>query len=151
MENASKAIIIAGSVIILLLVVALGMFVYNKAKGSVGVVETQLDTMIVQEYNSQYTKYEKDTVTGIEVKECILEVLHSNANTKNDAVFVTGVEVHNTDRTLKYVDITVAVTGVKRALPNDYPLSYISNVDKYTTEIIVGDDGLVQNIIFKIK
>ena len=102
-------------------------------------------------YNSQYTKYEKDTVTGIEVKECILEVLHSNANTKNDAVFVTGVEVHNTDRTLKYVDITVAVTGVKRALPNDYPLSYISNVDKYTTEIIVGDDGLVQNIIFKIK
>lgn len=151
MENASKAIIIAGSVIILLMVVGLGMFVYNKASSSVSVVDTQLDTMIVQEYNSQYTKYEKAYVTGVEVKECILEVLHNNANTKNDAVFVTGVEVHNADRVLKYVDITVAVTGVKRALPNDYPLSSISNASRYTTDIIVGDDGLVQNIIFKIK
>ncbi len=151
MENTSKAIYIAGAVIIALAIVSLGLLIYNIVKNSLGVANVQIDNIVAQEYNAQYLVYDKEFVTGIEVKECIAEVLYNNANATDETVFVTGLTVENKAQTYEYIKIEVDNKGKKKATNNNLSLSNINNASRYTTTIILGNDGLVQNIVFKIK
>ena len=151
MENASKAIIIAGAIIIVIMLLGLAMAIFNTARDSLGVAGVQIDTIIAQEYNSQYQAYDKEFVTGIEVKECISEVLYNNANSTNENIFVTGLSVQYRDGTIdEYVSITNN-NGVKTVVNNRLPLSNISNASRFTTSLIIGNDGLVEKIVFKMK
>ena len=151
MENASKAIIIAGAVMITIMLLGLAMLIFNAARDSLGVAGVQIDSIIVQEYNAQYQAYDKEFVTGIEVKECISEVLYNNANSTNDNIFVTGLSVEYRDGSIdEYVSITND-NGVKTVVNNKVPLSNISNSSRFTTNLIIGNDGLVEKIIFKMK
>lgn len=150
MENASKAIIIAGAVIITLAVISLGILIYNMARESLNVAKVQIDNMVIEEYNAQYLVYDKEYVTGIEVKQCISEVLYSNANATDPNIFVTGLTLKKGSQTYEYIKIEVDEYGKKKATNNNLSLSNISNSARYKTTIIFADDGLVQNITFNL-
>lgn len=151
MENASKAVIMAGAVIVALILISLALIIYNNVKDSLNVADVQIDNIVIQEYNSKYLMYDKEYVTGIEVKECISDVLYTNANSSNPDVFVTGLTVENKNEALEYVKIEVDNKGKKKATNNKLALNSINNSSRYTTSIKIGNDGLVENIIFKIK
>lgn len=56
MENASKALIIAGAIILAVLIIILGMYFYNQAARvgkSVNMTEYE-----IQQFNSKFTMYE---------------------------------------------------------------------------------------------
>ena len=56
MENASKALIIAGSIILAVLIIVLGMYFYNQAVGigkNINMTEYE-----IQSYNSKFINYE---------------------------------------------------------------------------------------------
>lgn len=65
MENASKALIIAGAILLAILIIGLGMFVYQQASGAMEGIG--MDTERVTAYNSQFLQYE-GTVSGTEAK-----------------------------------------------------------------------------------
>ena len=81
MENASKALIIAGAILLSILIIALGIFVFNAAKGAVKT--DQLDATEKATFNDPISQYEGN-VQGSSVKS-LLSHLISNAGANKTA------------------------------------------------------------------
>lgn len=71
MDNASKALIMAGAVLIAIALVSLGVYLYTTAKEGVESGVDQIDVMNMQMQNSQLLKYEGSKVRGSLVKQMI--------------------------------------------------------------------------------
>ena len=77
MENASKALIIAGAILLSILIISLGIMVYNNAKNTVG--SANLNKQEIQTFNSQWEAYVGTNKTASEVRTMIQAVIASNA------------------------------------------------------------------------
>lgn len=82
MENASKALIIAGAILLSILIIALGVFVFNQAKGAMG--NTGLDDQKAAANNQKFEAYEGGAVKGSQVKALIDTVRTNNNSITND-------------------------------------------------------------------
>ncbi len=90
MENASKALVIAGAILIAILLISLGMLVLNKATGILN--SEQLDDAERTTINQKFTKFE-GTVKGTEVRSLISEIVSFNASekaNKNQFIKING-------------------------------------------------------------
>ena len=83
MENASKALIIAGAILLSILLISLGIMIYNQAQDTVN--NSGMSQAEVQTFNNKFLKYEGTGKTGSEVKSLINEVKTSNADANNSA------------------------------------------------------------------
>lgn len=81
MENASKALIIAGAILLSILIIALGIYVFNMAKGATNT--NQLDSVEKSSFNDPFTNYEGKQI-GTSVKQLITYAI-SNATTNADS------------------------------------------------------------------
>ncbi len=81
MENASKALIIAGAILLSILIIALGVFVFNQAKSAMGNVN--LSDQEVSAFNSKYESY-KGVQTGSNVKSLVNAVKTYNNSTSDN-------------------------------------------------------------------
>ena len=81
MENASKALIIAGAILLSILIIALGVYIFNMAKSSVNT--DSLSSLELSTFNSQFTQYEGEQL-GSSVKSLLTAIIASN-NTNEDA------------------------------------------------------------------
>lgn len=79
MENASKALLIAGAILLAILIIAIGMFIYNSAQATVNDSLTSMTTQEVDAFNNQFVSYEQEQ-TGSNVKALIGRLI-ANANT----------------------------------------------------------------------
>lgn len=61
MENASKALIIAGAILLSILIIGLGMFIYQQASGAVS--GANLDPQKANAYNQEFLNYQ-GTISG---------------------------------------------------------------------------------------
>ena len=85
MENASKALIIAGAILLAILIIGLGMIVFNNVSQQVG--SANLDKEVVETFNSKFQAYEGSAKKGTDVKALIDLVRSSNnVNTTGDVV-----------------------------------------------------------------
>ena len=66
MENASKALIIAGSILIAVLIISLGVMIFRNMSKSV-VEDTSLSKQQIAEFNSKITPYVGNNVSGSNV------------------------------------------------------------------------------------
>ena len=55
MENASKALIIAGAILLAILIISLGILIYNQASGIVS--NNSMDEVDIQTFNNKFTQY----------------------------------------------------------------------------------------------
>lgn len=75
MENASKALIIAGAILLSILLISLGMIILNQAKGVIsgsGMTQAQL-----QEFNDKFLQYE-GIQKGSAIRSMVQEVMANN-------------------------------------------------------------------------
>lgn len=80
MENASKALIIAGAILLSILLISLGIMIFNTAQDTtknIGMTQAQ-----VSAFNNKFSKYE-GTIKGSEVRSLIQEVIASNGDDNN--------------------------------------------------------------------
>lgn len=82
MENASKALLIAGAILLSILIIAIGMFIYNSAQATVNDSMTSLSTQEIDAFNNQFVSYEQEQ-TGSNVKALIGRLI-ANSNTYVD-------------------------------------------------------------------
>ena len=82
MENASKALLIAGAILLCILIIAIGMFIYNSAQSTVTSSMTSLSTQQIESFNNQFTIYE-GLQNGSHIKS-LMGILIGNANTYRD-------------------------------------------------------------------
>lgn len=82
MENASKALLIAGAILIAILLIAIGMIVFTNANGIIGTATSNMSTQEKQAFNKQFTVYEGKQ-SGSVVKELISLIETNNSGTDN--------------------------------------------------------------------
>ncbi len=89
MENASKALIIAGAILLSILIISLGIMVYNNAKGTVS--DSNLDAESAQTFNTKFTQY-GGTQRGTALNSLIDAAIANNATGSHTVGFKVGGE-----------------------------------------------------------
>lgn len=88
MENASKALIIAGAILLSILLISLGIMIYNQAQDTVnnsGMTEAQITS-----FNNKFLKYEGTAQKGSVVKSLINEVIATNSDESTPTISLDG-------------------------------------------------------------
>ena len=85
MENASKALIIAGAILLAILIIGLGIFIYRQAANTVS--DTGMDQLSIQQFNGQFENYIKTNVSASNVR-ALLDTVSSNNATSETKVSV---------------------------------------------------------------
>ena len=86
MENASKALIIAGAILLAILIIGLGIFIYRQAANTVN--DTGMDQLAIQQFNAQFTQYDSKTVSGGSAR-ALYDTVVNNNNTDTEKRFVS--------------------------------------------------------------
>ena len=100
MENATKALLIAAAVLIAILIISLGLVVYNMASETIGAVD--FSSQEVTAFNDKFTQYEGSNVRGSQVNALLKTVMQSNMQSRAEGL-VAGTDA-------KFVSVTGAVT-----------------------------------------
>ena len=120
MENASKALIIAGAILLAILLISLGIMIFNQAQEVV--TGSGMDEAQKTAFNNKFVKYE-GTQKGTMVKALIQEIIASNSSNENEN---------------RQINITGKTTTISS--------SAFENNKSYTVKITEYDKGLVKTI-----
>ena len=88
MENATKALVIAGSVLIAILLIAFGMRIFNSASGASKSSQSTMDATAITTFNSQFSPYNGKTLSVSKVNNLVQKVIASNATNKSHTVTI---------------------------------------------------------------
>lgn len=94
MENASKALIIAGAILLSILIIALGMNVYNSASSSAA--NADLSGQEISSFNSTFESYE-GRQKGTAVRQLVTAVKASNAKNEDRKININGADAASYD------------------------------------------------------
>ncbi len=78
MENASKALIIAGAILISILLIAVSMYIYNSSQDTISAAGNSMNQQAKDAYNSKFTSYMGNAKNANDVKALIDNVISSN-------------------------------------------------------------------------
>ena len=90
MENASKALIIAGAILLAILIISLGILIYNQASGVA--TENSMDEVAIQTFNNKFLQYAGDQ-KGAAVRALLAQVSASNASDSDHQVDTTPADI----------------------------------------------------------
>lgn len=91
MENASKAVLMAGGVLIAIIVISLGMYIWGVGTGAFGSVEQKRAAQLREEQMVKFSQY-VGVLYGSEVENCIRRVLtYNELNGTDIKVYVEGL------------------------------------------------------------
>ena len=79
MENASKALIIAGAILLSILIIAIGMYIYTSSHNSISEAGSQIAQQEIISFNQQWNTYE-GAQGGNNIKALLQKVI-GNCNT----------------------------------------------------------------------
>lgn len=89
MENASKALIIAGAILISILIIGIGMAVITATGGVTDQVGSSMNAQELETFNSRYTSYVGENKHGSVVRTLINTVIANNAEYEDYKIFVS--------------------------------------------------------------
>ena len=96
MENATKALLIAAAVLVAILIISLGIGIFNTSAEQAE--NADLTEYQIQTFNDKFKRYEGDSKTGAEVN-ALLDTVFSHNNSQDDnstcvEVVVSAVDGH---------------------------------------------------------
>lgn len=110
MENASKALIIAGAILLSILLISLGIMVYNNAKGTIN--NANLDQETIQTSNEKITQYAGIGISATQVNALITAINANNGTNPKARITVTLTGLTNgTHYTGTYTAPTATAAG----------------------------------------
>ena len=134
MENATKALLIAAAVLIAILIISLGLAVYNSSAETVK--QANLSQQEVQAANEKYTRYDGQHKRGSEVNALLNTALSAN------------LDAQAADEGNKQV--TVTVDGTAAVTPDTQTINPAGRADTSALYLITvnygGQGGLVDTI-----
>ena len=68
MENASKALLIAGAILLVIALIAIGMMILGQGQDVATNAADNMDALAVQAYNQQFTVYAGRTLSAMDVE-----------------------------------------------------------------------------------
>ena len=91
MENASKALIIAGAILISILLISVGIMIFNSSSGLFSSAQSSMSDQEMQMFNQKFTMYEGSKVSASSVKQLIRDVEANNADEENPEITLSGI------------------------------------------------------------
>lgn len=99
MENASKAFILAGSVLIAIMVISLGVYIFNRF--SITAKESaNLDEQEISSFNSKIRQYMGNNIAGSQINGLIDLVRSIDNNALNKGDTIRRINVYDEDNNL---------------------------------------------------
>ena len=146
MENASKALIMAGSILVAILIISLGILIFNNFRDK-ALSGANLDKQEISEFNSKITPYVGENTSGSQVNTLIQYVISNNISVVNSGETFKGI-------TIKYPttsgDVTITIENDGSAVrydPPNSPKRVETGAGKYyKVEAQYGDNGLINSI-----
>jgi len=89
MENASKALIIAGAILLAILIIGLGVFIYNQAANTVN--DNGMDQLAIRQFNGQFEPYLGRQLSSTAAKS-LIDTIELNNMTNGLDKQVTGYD-----------------------------------------------------------
>lgn len=89
MENATKALLIAAAVLVAILIISLGLVIYNMASETIDGAG-DLSEYQIQQFNEKFTKYEGESKSGSDVNAMLKTVFNHNQAQEDET---TRIEV----------------------------------------------------------
>lgn len=144
MENASKALLIAGAILLVIAIIGIGMSIFNQAQDIVGDATAPMDALLVSAHNNRFQAYTKGSDT--EIKGSLIISLVGDTAAYNDSLTDSRLQV-----TIVYNDGTseksLLVPGSAPTLYTDGK-SIIVSKDKYYGVAKFDDSGVITDITF---
>lgn len=144
MENASKALIIAGAILLSILIIAIGVFIFNSAAETIR--GANLNPQEIQQYNEPFEQYGGDNVSGSMAMSLCDAVRNHNLGNSSDVSkqiqVITGTAADPTPAPTTAVT-AASVNNVKKTLRSGYTYKVTFGYDSetgYVTQI-----GIQQN------
>mgnify|MGYP004508913295 FL=1 len=132
MENASKALIIAGAILLAILIISLGIMIYQQASGVVN--NNSMTEVDVSTFNSKFEQYLGSNVRGAQVN-ALINTVNTNNMSQDDASKKVKLHIINGDNPEDQA--TAATNNTKNYKTGS---TYIVKVVKYTK------GGLIEKI-----
>ena len=82
MENASKALIIAGAILLAILIISLGIMIYNQASGVVN--NNAMSEVDISSFNQKFEQYTGTNVRGAQVNSLLGQIQTNNVTYQDD-------------------------------------------------------------------
>ena len=126
MENASKALIIAGAILLAILIISLGILIYNQASSVV--TDNSMDEVSISTFNNKFTNY-AGSQRGSTVRALVQQVNASNAAAENKSKQITvtynnSITYDSIDTGAMYkVTIGYSTTGANNGLVNSITIA----------------------------
>ena len=136
MENASKALLIAGAILLSILIISLGIMVYNNAKNTVN--GGNIDKTQMQAFNSEWEGYIGKNRTASEVRAMYQAVIANNAAEKKNG----------TNRYIKITNTGTANSATVAEADMTTTIEEVSNSSTYTIKAGY-KDGLIVGLDWK--
>lgn len=139
MENASKALLIAGAILICILLIGVGMIIYQ---GAIGNIEEGLGQMSQQEkmmFNEPYINYEGEKVSGNKVKALIGNAMSNNSTNQEIEGKLVSISIDGTEITATKDQLNTNLMSSARAK--------INTGATYTVVLEYSDAGLVNKAV----
>ena len=114
MENASRALIIAGGLLLTLLIIGTSVFLYSKIRRSQDAQITEKERQQIVEFNERFEAYNRTTVRGFQMISLSNLVYDTNARYRDTDGYV-NVKVYVKNLTTETIDdssIEVTAQGV---------------------------------------
>ena len=146
MENASKALIIAGAILLSILIIALGMSVYNSSKSASA--NADLSATEISSFNSTFESYE-GSQKGSSVRTLITAVISSNQKNTDklinikDAATDANKKIHVSTNSNGYVATADKASG--KAAIQIVQADIVSN-KTYKVEFTYDNTGLITDV-----
>lgn len=140
MENASKALLIAGAILVCILLIGIGMLVYTSTQGTISEAVAQMSSQEKDIFNSQFEQYAGSRVNGSSVKALLQKVRSNNSANKG----IDGKVIKVTS------DNNVKVNTDSDGVVSDF--TSLNTARNYEVKVIdTNSDGLVDTIEIKAQ
>ena len=88
MENATKALIMAGAILVAILLISTGIIILRSTKGVEEQVGTVSDSMAASVFNAQFTQYIGNNIPAVQVKSLVSMVKVNNTKDPSHPVSI---------------------------------------------------------------
>lgn len=109
MENSTKALLIAASVLIVIVLISVGIKLLGSTKDVTNQVDSVSESMATSVFNSQFSSYFSNSTSGTQAKALITKVMSNNANASSSNRF--SPEKHQVYINLKKANGNYVISG----------------------------------------
>ena len=148
MENASKALLMAAGILIGIMIISLGVYLFTQFGGTSAQIHDNIETSQIEEFNSQFTAYQaRDNVTIHDI------ITMANLATENNKYYQFAKQVPNGNN--NYIAVLLNGTSIEFGFGtseedvseryNELILNEVNNIDavtglkNYTVRVEISD------------